>query len=46
MPEAPYRRIDLKANIKTPIALEEIERIYRDTYDDHNFVYLIAVRAV
>ncbi len=42
MPEAPYRRIDLKANIKTPIALEEIERIYRDTYDDHNFVYLIA----
>ncbi len=42
LPEAPYRRIDLKAEIATPIALEEIERLYREAYDDHNFVYLIA----
>lgn len=42
LPEAPYRRIDLKARIDTPIAIEEIERLYREAYDDHNFVYLIA----
>lgn len=42
LPEAPYRRIDLRAEINTPIALEEIERLYREAYDDHNFVYLIA----
>lgn len=38
---APYDRIDLEAKIDTPIAIEEIERMYRDDYDDHNFVYVI-----
>ena len=40
--EAPYHRIDLKAELDTPIAIEEIERMYREAYDDHNFVYIIA----
>lgn len=42
MPKAPYGRIDLRAKLNTPIAIEEIERIYREAYDDHNFVYVIA----
>lgn len=42
MPEVPFKRIDLKAMLSTPIALEEIDRIYREAYDDHNFVYVIA----
>lgn len=44
MPEAPYHRLDLEATVETPIALEEIERIYREAYDDHNFVYVIPGR--
>jgi len=42
MPKAPFGRIDLHAKLNTPIAIEEIERIYREAYDDHNFVYIIA----
>ncbi len=42
LPEVPFSRIDVRAELSTPIALEEIERIYREAYDDHNFVYLIA----
>lgn len=41
LPKAPFGRIDLRAQLRTPIAIEEIERIYRDTYEDHNFVYII-----
>lgn len=40
-PEAPYERLDAEIRIKTPIAGEEIERIYREAYDDHNFVYVV-----
>lgn len=39
--EAPFDRLDLVLSISTPIALEEIERIYTDFYDDHNFVWLL-----
>lgn len=39
--EAPYERIDARITINTPLAIEEIERIYREAYDDHNFVYVI-----
>lgn len=39
--EAPFDRLDLVLTIETPIALEEIERIYIDYYDDHNFVWLL-----
>lgn len=38
---SPFKRIDLCATISTPIAIEEIDRIYREAYDDHNFVYVI-----
>lgn len=41
LPPAPYERLDIVATLDTPIAIEEIERIYRETYDDHNFVYII-----
>lgn len=41
MAEAPFERLDLVATMPTPIALEEIERIYTETYSDHNFVYLL-----
>lgn len=44
LPEAPFGRIDLRAGVNTPIAIEEIERIYREAYADHNFVYIIAGR--
>ena len=27
--------------METPIAIEEIERLFRDAYEDHNFVYVI-----
>ena len=37
---AVHERIDL-AN-RCSDSLEEIERLYREAYDDHNFVYLIA----
>lgn len=40
-PEAPYERLDAEIRMKTPIAIEEIERLYRDAYDDHNFVYVV-----
>lgn len=38
---APYGRLDLCASLDTPIAIEEIERIYREAYDDHSFVHII-----
>lgn len=41
LPEPPFRRIDLEAELHTPIALEEIVRLYNDSYSDHNFVYVI-----
>lgn len=40
-PPAPYGRLDLVARMSTPIALEEIERIYSEAYEDHNFVYIL-----
>lgn len=40
--EAPYERLDLVATLTTPLAIEEIERIYAEAYDDHNFVYVLA----
>ncbi|MBD5218716.1 MAG: hypothetical protein HDS72_00510 [Bacteroidales bacterium] len=44
LPPAPYERLDLTATLHTPIALEEIEKFYEETYSDHNFTYLIAGR--
>lgn len=41
LPEPPFRRIDLEAELHTPISLEEIVRLYNDSYSDHNFVYVI-----
>ncbi len=41
LPPAPYDRLDLIARLQTPIAIEEIERIYTDFYDDHNFVHIL-----
>lgn len=38
---APYDRLDLVLRLDTPLAIEEIERIYTDFYDDHNFVWLL-----
>ena len=42
LPPAPYERLDLTARLDTPIALEEIAKLYEETYSDHNFTYLIA----
>lgn len=39
--EAPYERLDASLSISTPIAIEEIERIYREAYSDHSFVHII-----
>lgn len=41
LPPAPYDRLDLIARIPTPIAIEEVENIYKEAYSDHNFVYLL-----
>lgn len=38
---APYERLDAEISMETPIAIEEIERLFRDAYEDHNFVYVI-----
>jgi len=38
---APYKRLDLKLKMSTPLAIEEIQRIYDEAYADHNFVYTI-----
>ena len=38
---APYERVDLHATMDTPIAIEEIDRLYREAYEDHNFVYIL-----
>ncbi len=40
-PEASFHRIDAEISFNTPIAIEEIERIYAEAYEDHNFVYII-----
>lgn len=42
LPPAPYERLDLTATLDTPIALEEIAKLYEETFSDHNFTYLIA----
>lgn len=42
LPPAPYERIDLIATLDTPIAIEEIDKFYREAYEDHNFSYIIA----
>ncbi|MDE6525942.1 MAG: hypothetical protein K2L75_01690 [Muribaculaceae bacterium] len=39
--EPPYGRLDLVASLETPLALEEIERIYAEAYDDHSFVHML-----
>ena len=41
IPAAPYERLDLIARMDTPIALDEIERLYNTAYDDHNFVHIV-----
>lgn len=41
LPEAPYERLDAELRLNTPIAIEEIDRIFRETYEDHNFVYVV-----
>ena len=41
LPPAPYERLDLEAKLDTPIAIEEIERLYHEAFSDHNFVYLL-----
>ncbi len=40
-PEATFDRLDAEITLTTSIALEEIERTFREAYDDHNFVYII-----
>ena len=41
VPAAPFERLDLTVTLQTPIALDEIERLFNTTYDDHNFVYIV-----
>lgn len=41
VPAAPYERLDLVARMDTPIALDEIERLYNVAYEDHNFVHIL-----
>lgn len=41
-PETTYDRLDLEARFRTDIALDEIERIYDRTYEDHNFTYVVS----
>lgn len=38
---APYNRLDLVASLDTRLAIEEIERIYAEAYDDHSFVHVL-----
>lgn len=38
---APFERLDLVGTVETPLAIEEIERIYLEAYEDHNFVHLL-----
>lgn len=38
---APFKRLDLRLAMTTPLAIEEIHRIYDEAYSDHNFVYVI-----
>lgn len=38
---APYNRLDLVATLDTRLAIEEIERIYAEAYDDHSFVHVL-----
>lgn len=40
--ETTYERIDLKATLRTSIAADELERIYDETYEDHNFTYVVS----
>ncbi len=40
-PDTTYERIDLKATLHTSVALDEVERIYNETYEDHNFTYVV-----
>lgn len=40
-PDATFHRLDAELSFETRLALEEIDRIYREAYDDHNFVYII-----
>jgi len=42
--QAPYDRLDIVLHLSTPLAIEEIERLYTDFYSDHNFVYLLPAR--
>ncbi len=44
MAQAPYDRLDIVLHLSTPLAIEEIERLYNDFYSDHNFVYLLPAR--
>ncbi|MCM1067077.1 MAG: hypothetical protein NC418_05850 [Muribaculaceae bacterium] len=44
--EPPYHRIDLQARIDTAIAIEEVERIYAEAYDDHSFVHILPAGVV
>lgn len=38
----PFGRIDLTAVMATPLAIEEIEKMYIEAFEDHNFVYLLS----
>lgn len=40
-PSPAYERIDMKVSLNIPLAVEELNRIYRDAYDDHSFVHVI-----
>ena len=44
MAQAPYDRLDIVLHLSTPLAIEEIERLYNDFYSDHIFVYLLPAR--
>ena len=41
-PHTPFERIDLVATMATPLAIEEIERIYEEAYEDHSFVHMLS----
>lgn len=39
--QPPYNRIDLVAKLPVMPAIEEVERVYAEAYDDHNFVHVL-----
>lgn len=36
-----FERLDIHVEFEAPMAIEEIARLYRESYDDHSFVHII-----